>query len=117
MDTSVKDVSDNKKQLLAILARQAIHMMDLELTYKLLDEKMQQVATQNKALMDIAFIQSHEFRGPLTSLMGIMNLIIEEGHGTSEEYMDMMDDAVHKLDEKIHAVVRSTEIAKQAYIS
>jgi GAF domain-containing protein len=117
MDTNVKDVSEEKKELLRILAQQAIHLMELELTYRLLNEKMMQVANQNKVLMDIAFIQSHEFRGPLTSIMGLMNLIKEEAYQSPKPYLLMMEEAVGKLDEKIHIVVKSTEIAKMAYVS
>jgi GAF domain-containing protein len=114
MDTTSKDVSDNQKQQLAILAQQAIHLMQLKVTYKMLNEKMEQVQVQNKALSDIAFIQSHEFRGPLTSIMGILNIMKEDG--PTEEYMGMMQEAVGRLDEKIHKVVESTNIAKDAYV-
>ncbi len=117
MDVDSKEVSDNQKQLLSILAQQAVHLMELELTYKTLSEKMTQVASQNKALMDIAFVQSHEFRGPLSTIMGIMNVIKEENYNSPREYMLMLEEAVGKLDEKIHVVVKSTEIAKMAYVA
>lgn len=117
MDTNVKEVSENKRQLLAILAQQAIHMMELEITYKMLNEKMQQVEIQNKVLTDIAFIQSHEFRGPLASIMGLMDIIKEEEYSSPKQYLLLMEEAVQKLDEKIHLVVRSTENAKLAYVA
>ena len=117
MDTKTKEISENKKELLAILARQAIHLMELELTHKLLDEKMQQVEKQNKVLMDIAFIQSHEFRGPVASILGLMNIIKEEKYKSPKEHLVMMEEAVNMLDEKIHIVVKSTEVAKQAYVA
>jgi signal transduction histidine kinase len=90
--------------------------MELELTYKTLNQKMQQIEQQNKALMDIAFVQSHEFRGPLTSIMGMMNLIKEENYQSPEKYLRMMEDAIARLDEKIHVVVASTAMAKMAYV-
>ncbi len=117
MDTKTKEISENQKELLGILARQAIHLMELELTHKLLDEKMRQVEKQNKVLMDIAFIQSHEFRGPVASILGLMNIIKEEQYLSPKEYLQMMEQAVNLLDEKIHIVVKSTELAKQAYVA
>ena len=117
MDTVPKTISENQMLLLEILAKQAIHLMELELTYKLLNEKMQQVAIQNKTLMDIAFIQSHEFRGPLATIMGLMNIIKEENFESPQEYLLMMEKAVYKLDEKIHVVVKSTEDAKAAMVA
>jgi GAF domain-containing protein len=116
MDVCAKDVPDNKKQLLRILAQQAIHLMELKLAYKLLNEKIDQVEVQNKALLDIAFIQSHEFRGPLASVMGMVNLIKYEGMGAENEYLFLLEEAVNKLDERIHVVVKSTEIARAAYV-
>ncbi len=117
MDTEVKEISENKKVLLGILAKQAIHLMELELTYKMLNVKMQQVETQNKALMDIAHIQSHEFRAPLCSIMGLMNIIKEDKYREPYTYLEMMDEAIRTLDDRIHAVVRGTEIAKNAYVA
>jgi len=115
MDAQSKEVSENKKALLTILARQAIHLMELELTHKLLDEKMQQVEKQNAVLIDIAYIQSHEFRGPVASIMGLMNIIKEEKYSSPKEHLMMMEEAVNMLDEKVHKVVKSTEIAKGTY--
>lgn len=117
MDNRKKEVTDDKKQLLDILAKQAIHLMELELTYKLLNEKMHQVELQNKALKDIAFIQSHEFRGPLSTLIGLMNMIKDENYASPKETLVIMEEYVAKLDEKIHKVVRSTEVARSLYMA
>ncbi len=116
MDTETKEISENKRTLLEILAKQAIHLMELELTQRMLNEKMQQVEMQNKILLDIAHIQSHEFRSPLCSIMGLMNIIKEDHYREPNAYLEMMDEAIKTLDEKIHWVVRSTEMATKAYI-
>jgi GAF domain-containing protein len=116
MDVVPKEIQENKKRQLEILAKQAIYLMELELTYKLLSEKMQQIEVQNKALLEIAFVQSHDFRSPLASIMGLMNIIKEEKYESPKQYLIMMEEAVKKLDEKIHVVVKSTEVAKNAYM-
>ena len=116
MDTHPKTITEDKKQLLEILAKQAIHLMELELTYKLLSEKMRQIERQNTALLDIAFIQSHEFRGPVSTIMGLMNVIKEDEYKSPKQYLLMMEEAIARLDQKIHVVVASTAMAKQAYV-
>jgi len=116
MDVRPKDMPESKKQLLEILAKQAIYLMELDLTYKLLNEKMGQIALQNTSLLEIAFIQSHEFRGPVTTIMGLMNIIKEDGYQDPKQYLLMLEQAVAKLDEKIHIVVESTAMAKAAYV-
>lgn len=115
MDSQPREVPASKQQLIAILSQQAINLMELALTYQVLNEKMEQLALQNKVLSDISFIQSHEFRGPLTSIMGLMDLMKMEGYVSSNQYLQLMEQAVKKLDEKVHIVVKSTEVAQRAY--
>jgi signal transduction histidine kinase len=117
MDVQPKEMPEYKRQQLEILARQAVHLMELELTHKLLSEKIHQVEAQNKALQDIAFIQSHEFRSPVSSIIGLMNIIRDDDYVSPKPYLLMMEEVIEKLDEKIHAVVRSTEIATGAYVN
>ncbi len=123
MDVNTKEISENKKALLEILGKQAIHLMELQLTYKLLNEKIKQIEAQNNVLMDIAFIQSHEFRSPVASIMGLMNIIKESGYeflqepSLMKEAFFMLEEAVVKLDEKVHIVVKSTEDVRKAYIA
>ncbi|MES2702015.1 MAG: GAF domain-containing protein [Bacteroidota bacterium] len=117
MDVNAKIVPADKCPLLGILAQQAIHLMELELTHKLLKQKQEQVELKNRALMEIAFVQSHEFRGPLSSIMGFMNLIKDDEYESPKEYLMLMEQAVANLDEKIHSVVRTSEMAQQIYLA
>ncbi|OCX52651.1 hypothetical protein BEL04_14490 [Mucilaginibacter sp. PPCGB 2223] len=65
----------------------------------------QKILEQNQSLLKIAYIQAHEYRGPLTSIMGLMNLIKEENYSAPPEYLKMMETVVNKLDTKIHEVI------------
>ena len=112
-DAYAKELAEEKKNLLGILARQSIHLMELEMSLKTIRAKTAQIALQNDALMDIAFTQSHEFRRPLANIMGIMNLIKDDDYTAPREYLEHMDAAVTELDEKVKIVVKSTEIARQ----
>jgi PAS domain S-box-containing protein len=69
---------------------------------KLSEEK---VTEQNHMLTKIAEIQSHEYRGPVASILGIMSLIEKNDYEAPKDYLIMMQGAVEKLDEKIHDVV------------
>ena len=69
---------------------------------KLNEEK---ILEQNRLLTKIAEIQSHDYRGPLASIMGLMGLIEGDGYVASKDYLLMMQVAVNKLDEKIQEVV------------
>jgi len=65
----------------------------------------QKIVAQNQSLINIAYIQSHEYRGPLTSIMGMMNLIKEEAYQPPVEYLELLEVAINKLDEKIQDIV------------
>jgi PAS domain S-box-containing protein len=65
----------------------------------------QKIIEQNRSLMTIAEVQSHDYRGPLTSIMGLINLIKEEDYHAPKEYIQMLEISVNKLDEKIQHVV------------
>lgn len=69
---------------------------------KLSEEK---IKVQNTLLSRISQIQSHDYRGPVASILGLMNLIQDEGYVAPKEYLLMMQAAVKNLDEKIHEVV------------
>lgn len=66
----------------------------------------QKIVSQNQSLINIAYIQSHEYRGPLTSIMGMMNLIKEEDYQPPVEYLELLETAINKLDEKIQDIVK-----------
>lgn len=116
MDVMPKQIDDNKKEHLDILSKQVMNLMELELTYKMLNEKMGQIESQNRALMTIAHVQSHQFRGPLCTIVGLMNIIKEEEYREPKDYLVMMEDAIEKLDEQIHTVVKATELAQNSYV-
>jgi len=63
------------------------------------------VKAQTQQLLEIAFIQSHELRRPVASILGLMDLIRMDGrnHGT-EEWL-MLEKAVKELDDKIRMIV------------
>ncbi|MBC7554224.1 MAG: GAF domain-containing protein [Taibaiella sp.] len=114
-DANPKSLGEGKKALLAVLARQAIHLIELELCLQLLEKQTAQIKAQNNVLYDIAFRHAHDFRAPLTVVMGVMNLIKGDDYESPKEYLLLMDEAIQKLDEKVYKIVESTNIAKNMY--
>jgi PAS domain S-box-containing protein len=55
-------------------------------------QKEQKIVKQNESLLSLAHIQAHEFRAPLTTIMGIMNLIKEDNSPDEyDEYFNMLN--------------------------
>ncbi|AMR30388.1 hypothetical protein A0256_02620 [Mucilaginibacter sp. PAMC 26640] len=64
------------------------------------------VKAQTEQLNEIAFIQSHELRKPVASILGLMELIRMDGRNQGLEEWQMLERAVDELDEKIKMIVQ-----------
>ncbi|MFD1257568.1 PAS domain-containing protein [Mucilaginibacter terrae] len=69
----------------------------------------EKIISQNQALRKIAYLQSHELRKPVASILGLMHLLKLEETGPKSQILQMMEKAVLELDETIHHIVKSTE--------
>ena len=78
-----------------------------------INEKKQHLAeitAQNESLLNIAYIQSHEYRRPVASILGLINVIKQDEYEFNKESLTMMENAVNELDEKINRVVKAVEL-------
>jgi two-component system response regulator len=69
------------------------------------------LARQNKQLLEIAWIQSHEVRGPLARLMGLINFLESYEHDETQlqTFLKPILESAHELDAIIRKIVRRTE--------
>ena len=86
---------NEQKKCLKILSKQIAAIMEMDLGKSILEATVKELELKNKAieqnnikLRQIAQIQSHEFRGPLCSVLSVMNLIKEELLEVKEKYGD-----------------------------
>lgn len=78
-----------------------------DITERIRQEQL--VISQNQSLRRIAFIQSHELRRPVSSIMGISQLIQSEDIPSHiQEEVSMLQKAVAELDQKIREIVSYT---------
>jgi len=66
---------------------------------------------QNESLKQIAWTQSHELRGPLSGILGLVNVARSdyERSLSKDEFLDRLEKASLELDEIIHRIVRLSE--------
>jgi len=69
----------------------------------------QKILAQNQSLLKIAHLQAHEFRAPLTTINGMMDLIKAEDYRAPREYFELLENAVKNLDSKIREVVDNVD--------
>jgi len=72
--------------------------------------KEQKIISQSQSLLKIAHIQAHEFRGPLTTIMGLIDLMGEDHLYTSSQYLPLLKNAVGSLDKNINRVINHIEV-------
>ncbi|HTH83318.1 MAG TPA: tetratricopeptide repeat protein [Mucilaginibacter sp.] len=67
---------------------------------EIIDERTKDLQMKNKKLSDYSSYLSHQIRGPIATLKGLLNLE-KEGLVDQEECISMMDKCVSEIDEKI----------------
>jgi len=77
-------------------------------------QRIAEITAKNESLLNIAYIQSHEYRKPVASILGLMELIKNDINLSCNEYLAMMEKAVIELDEKIKNVIKCTEVMSSA---
>lgn len=100
-DLEPKTLTAQQQASLTALANQVSHIMELDYALKTMKK-------QNFALSEIGRIQSHDLRLPVSSILGVMQLINAEESDLNSEYIDLLNQAVNQLDEKIRAIVKHT---------
>ena len=73
-------------------------------------ERTFELEKKNQALEDYAFINAHNLRSPVASLLGLINLLSHvQTEQESKEIMDHMKVSAERLDEVVHSITESIE--------
>jgi tetratricopeptide (TPR) repeat protein len=66
----------------------------------------------NESLSSIAYIQSHELRKPLASIMGLVNVIKADDYHVDQDILSKLEEAANDLDKKIQNINTHTQANK-----
>jgi PAS domain S-box-containing protein len=105
-DLKPSSITPLQTKTLATLAKQVVFLMELELSHELLKKQVVEIENKNLSLKQIAYIQSHKIRQPLTSIMGLLNLVKSSYQEVDDEWLDMMSQATQTLDSRIREIVK-----------
>jgi len=107
------------KQILIISAITVLFIfffIILFLQYRLIWHNNRNIKQSNekkdKALVDIAYIQSHELRKPLASILGLINVIRSSDGIVDQESLNKLEEAGKDLDQKIHDIISNINQAE-----
>jgi PAS domain S-box-containing protein len=74
-----------------------------------LKEQSEKIAEQYKKLREVAFMVSHNARAPLTNILGLCDIIDQQGVSPKQkELAGYLKESAVKLDGVIHSIVRQT---------
>jgi PAS domain S-box-containing protein len=107
-DLKPNTLTDLQQKALTVLSRQVTLLMELELGKKQLLSHIRVIESKNESLRAIAQMQSHEIRHPLSTIMGLINLVREGLHPMDDEWLQMIEEASSVLDSRIRAIVNET---------
>jgi PAS domain S-box-containing protein len=79
-----------------------------DITQRKLNER--QILEQNESLKQIAYMQSHELRRPVASILGLMELFKENDYQATVEELKLMQQATEELDAKIRTIVNVVSV-------
>ncbi|RZL68945.1 MAG: PAS domain S-box protein [Pedobacter sp.] len=111
-DRKPNELSEAQQKILPVLARQVTYILELEMSRNELRKQIEQTEAKNIALINIAQLQSHQIRQPLTTLMGLTNLIKDDLLNVDEEWLDLFRNATENFDQVIHGIIAETVASK-----
>lgn len=86
--------------------KEAIIIVSNDITKSI--EHLNEIENQNEKLKDIAWIQSHIVRAPLTNILGLIQLINETESVKDKELLLHLNQSVQELDNSINEIVNKT---------
>lgn len=73
--------------------------------------QMEKIKSQNKVLSDVAWLQSHAIRSPLTRIMALLNHYETKGDGVIgiEDMFQMISSSIQEIDKELHKIIKLTD--------
>lgn len=71
------------------------------------------IQEQNEVLKEISWTVAHEVRGPIATMLGLINLIQDTGIENSDQEIDSLKQVGEELDEKVKAIINKTQIVER----
>lgn len=116
-DYKPNNLNSFQEKALAVLSRQAVTLMELEMSKQELSNKIEQIEVQNEILTRVAYMQSHDIRKPLASIMGLVNLVENNIITADEQWFEMISTSADQLDANIRAITKESMLDKDLKVS
>jgi len=107
-----KEFSEFEQKTLKMLSRHIELIIETDSNRKKLLNEIQEKEATTDSLLKIAQLQSHQIRRPLTTMMGLVNLIKEGHHSVDDKWIKMFERSTEDFDKTIHMIVEGSIASK-----
>ena len=111
-DLKPNKLTETQQEILAILSRQVISIMELEMSRMELIQQVEKTEAKNVSLTKIAQLQAHQIRQPLTTIMGLVSLVKDDFKEINQEWLGVFETALDNFDQAIGDIVAESIISK-----
>ncbi len=111
------ELTAHQQQILQILSRQIMYLMEMEKNEMQLKMQMEHLEQQNRTFKQIAHIQSHEIRHPLTTIISLVDLGKTGVLNLDDQWFEMLSQATETLDNRVKAIVNATTLEKDTKLA
>lgn len=101
-----------ERKMLNMLSRHIELIIETDSNRKKLLNEIQEKEATTDSLLKIAQLQSHQIRRPLTTMMGLVNLIKEGLHSVDDTWIKMFETSTEDFDKTIHMIVEGSIASK-----
>jgi signal transduction histidine kinase len=113
LPTAINQSLDQRR---AVIQKQ-IAESELRVQNELLVQANSELSKINKELDSFVYSVSHNLKGPLSSILGVVNLMrIEKDQAAFPEYMDMIEQSVFKLNDTLMDIIAYSNNARSNVI-
>lgn len=107
-----REFSGFDRKMLNMLSRHIELIIETAINKKKLLNEIQEKEATTDSLLKIAQLQSHQIRRPLTTIMGLVNLIKEGIYSVDDTWIKMFETSTDDFDKTIHMIVEGSIASK-----
>jgi signal transduction histidine kinase len=104
---AANEINTLTNSFILLMDQARLQMKDIQSKSKLLKQKNRELRSLNRELDNFLYSTAHDLRSPLTSLLGLINLMrIDTKHShATVEYLNLMEKSIHRSEYFISQIV------------
>lgn len=107
-DTKPGMLTKMQEKTLVVFAAQVTSLLELKVTKTELEHQVAEIEAKSDLLKRIAYMQSHDIRQPVATILGLVNLVKENLSRLDKDWLNMLDETAGLLDDRVRTIVEES---------